>query len=130
MKAASIHVIVVSGFYYLVALCLLLAGLVYCLMPEMLKSAMSDNPQLSAMSNAEIALYGGVMILVALLEALLAYKLSRLSKWARWIALAISALGLLWALIALFVYPGAENYIFVVLHAYFIWALTTKYYGK
>ncbi len=128
--STSIHIKVLSGFYYIVAICLLLAGIVYCFMPDVLKSSFADNAFLQQMSNGEIAAYGGIMIVVSVLEALLACKLSKLSKWAKVVALVISILGVLWAFVALFVYQGLENLFFIILHGYFIWVLTTNFHEK
>jgi hypothetical protein len=126
----SIHIKMLSGFYYLVSVCLLLTGLAYCFMPDILKSNFADNTIMLKMTTKEFVVYGGAMILLSLFEALLAYKLSKLLNWAKIIALAISALGFLWALLAIFIYGGLENFIFIILHSYFIWVLMTKYYGK
>ena len=126
----SIHIKMLSGFYYLVSVCLLLMGFVYCFMPEILKSSFGDNTIMLEMTTKEFVVYGIIMILLSLFKALLAYKLSKLLNWAKIIALVISILGFIWALFAIIIYGGLENSIFIILHSYFIWVLMTKYYGK
>jgi len=126
----SIHVKVISGFYYLIAIGLFLAGVVYCFMPSYLKTSFADQALIQKMTQREFAIYGVTMMIISLLEAILAYKLSKLSKGAKIVALVISVLGFLWALFAIFIYPGFENYLFVALHGYFIGVLMTKYHGK
>ena len=126
----TIHLEVLSGFYYLITFCLFLAGIVYYFMLDFLKSCFADNILLQEMLNIQIAAYGLIMIIVSTLEVLLAFKLSKLSKCVGVVALVISVLGILWAFIALFVYQGLENLFFIVLHSYFIWILTTNYHEK
>jgi|GEM_PF-2072400 len=123
------HVKVLSGFYYLVSGCLFLTGLVYCLMSGFLKNSFTDNAIMQETTTDQFVLYGIVMIALSVLEALLALNLWKLKKWARIVALVISSLGLLWAVVAIFVYGGLENLFFIALHGYFMWVLSTKYDG-
>ncbi len=126
----SIHVKILCGFYYLVSALLFFAGIAYCFLSDLIKSSFTDNAIIQKMTTKEFILYGVVIVAISLLESFLAYNLQRIKKWARIIAFVISSLGLLWAIVGIFVYGGLENLFFIGLHIYFIWILNKRYYGR
>ncbi|QCX37317.1 hypothetical protein FF125_02260 [Aureibaculum algae] len=126
----NIHINLLSGFYYLVSVALFLAGGIYCFFTDLLKTNFTDNIIIQEMTTGQFVIYGVIMAVVALLEAILALNLRRFKRWAKIIALVISSLGLLWAIVAIFAYGGLENLFFIGLHAYFIWILSKRYYGN
>lgn len=126
-KKQSIHIKIISGFYYLFAALFTIIGLAYIVASSWIKTSFLDNVYIQNMGKGEFILWGFVLLLIAGLEAFFAYKIYKNSKIARTIAIVISALGFIWAIFGLIYYQGFENIFFLIVHGYFLWALKYKF---
>lgn len=122
----SIHLTIISVFYFLTAIILVAISLTYLFASNWLKVQYTDSTFIQNMDASVFAIWGVVLLLIAGLEFFFAYKLYKGSKIAKNIALVISIIGIIWAVAGLFVYRGFENIIFIIIHSYFIWTLKNK----
>ena len=126
-KKQTIHIKIISGFYYLFAALFSLIGISYIFASGWIKNSFIDNPFIQNMGTIEFIVWGFVLLIIAGLEAFLAFKIYKGSKVARVIAMFISGLGFVWAIFGLVFYHGFENVFFLVIHSYFLWALKFKF---
>lgn len=122
-KKQSIHIKIISGFFYLCAALFSVMGIAYIFASVWIKNTFIDNPYIQKMGTIEFIVWGLVLFLIACLEAFLAFKIHKGSKIAKIIAIVISALGFIWAIFGLIYYRGFENIFFFIIHGYFLWAL-------
>ena len=126
-KKQSIHIKIISGFYYLFAAIFSIMSIAYITASGWIKNSFLDNAYIQNMATSEFIIWGFALLLIAGLETFFAYKIYKGSKIARTIAIVISALGIVWAIFGLFYYQGFENVFFLVIHGYFLWALKYKF---
>lgn len=126
-KKQSIHIKIISGFYYLFAALFSIMGIAYITASGWIKNSFLDNTYIQSMGTSEFIIWGFALLIIAGLEAFFAYKIYKGSKIARIIAIVISALGLIWAIFGLIYYRGFENIFFLAIHSYFLWALKYKF---
>ncbi|MEM9671794.1 MAG: hypothetical protein ACFB15_22565 [Cyclobacteriaceae bacterium] len=127
VKTKSIHITLLAGYYYLFAVILAMAGVIYLIASDWLLSVVPENDYFIQMTKSDFTLWGSIILIAAGLEALLATYLLKCSRIAQIIAILISALGLLWAIFGLIAYSEFLNIFFLGIHAYFLWVLTYRY---
>ena len=126
-KPTSIHIILLAGYYFLFALLFAVAGIVYLTSSDWLLKVIPENDYLLQMTPSDFLRWGGVLLVVAGLEALLGMYLLKRSRIAKIIAVVSSGLGLLWAIFGLIAYAELLNVFFLVVHSYFLWVLVYRY---
>ena len=128
IQSNPIHVKILSGYYFLFAFLIAAGGLIYLTASDWLLKVIPENDYFLQMTQSDFALWGGVLLVVAGLEAWLAIALLRTAKVARIIAIVISAMGLIWAIFGLAAYAEPLNIFFLIVHSYFLWVLFYKYH--
>ena len=123
----SIHIKIISGFYYFVGGLMIVFGALYMFASGWIRDIFKNNSNIQEMTTGLYILSGLFLLVIGLLEFLLAKKISAGSKIARIIAIVISAMGLIWAIFGIIYYGGLENMLFILFHSYFLWALVKKY---
>ena len=129
-NSSSIHIKILSGYYFLFAFLIAAGGAIYFTASDWLLSVIPGNDYFLQMTKSDFLQWGGMLFMIAGLETWLSVALFRQNEVAKIIAIVFSVLGFIWAIFGLLAYSELLNISFLALHSYFLWVLFYRFHNS